>query len=284
MKRRFAGRSGSLTATAQGEQGFWPSYADMMSAVALILFCLMLISYIQNLITGNNLENTKEQLEDMRVRLSSTQLNLKNTEDRLSRTQSSLSDTQIALTETELSLSDTLRAVADAQSQLDIITGELDSARLTLTQQQDELSAQDELLASREALLADQAALIAQQQAFVDAANDENAKYVDSIVISGHTDSSGTDDTNRVLSTARANAVLGYLMDKDSGKLDDYASYFCAAGYGKTRPVASNETKEGRAANRRIEISIILRDDTVMDIVESYLDIELPELPEMPEN
>ena len=111
-------------------------------------------------------------------------------------------------------------------------------------------------------------------------ADDENAKYVDSIVISGHTDSSGTDQTNRVLSTDRANAVLSYLMDKDDGKLDEYAQFFCAAGYGKTRPVADNETEAGRAANRRIEISIILRDDTVMDIVESYLDIELPEKPE----
>ena len=111
-------------------------------------------------------------------------------------------------------------------------------------------------------------------------ANDENAKYVDSIVISGHTDSSGTDRANRELSTDRANAVLSYLMDRDDGALDDFASYFCAAGYGKTRPVADNATEAGRAANRRIEISIILRDDTVMDIVESYLDIDLPELPE----
>ena len=111
-------------------------------------------------------------------------------------------------------------------------------------------------------------------------ADDENAKYVDSVVISGHTDSSGTDETNRVLSTDRANAVLSYLMDKDDGALDDYAEYFCAAGYGKTRPVADNATAEGRAANRRIEISIILRDDTVMEIVDSYLDIELPAAPE----
>ena len=41
MKRRFIGRGGT-NAGAQGEQGFWPSYADMMSAVALILFFLML--------------------------------------------------------------------------------------------------------------------------------------------------------------------------------------------------------------------------------------------------
>jgi hypothetical protein len=50
------------TEESHGEQGFWPSYADMMSAVALILFFLMLLSYVQNLITGNNLRNTEDLL------------------------------------------------------------------------------------------------------------------------------------------------------------------------------------------------------------------------------
>ena len=105
----------------------------------------------------------------------------------------------------------------------------------------------------------------------------ENAKYVDSIIISGHTDSIGSDADNRKLSTDRANAVLNYLMSADRGSLDQYAQYFCAAGYGATRPVADNGTEEGRAENRRIEISITLRDDTIMEIVESYLELDLPE-------
>ena len=110
--------------------------------------------------------------------------------------------------------------------------------------------------------------------------NSENAKYVDSIVIAGHIDSTGTDEENRVLSTDRANSVLGYLLGADNNKLNKYAEYFCASGYGETRPVASNDTREGRAQNRRIEISVTLKDESIMEIVDSYLDLELPELPD----
>ena len=59
--------------TEGGEQGFWPSYADMMSAVALILFFLMLLSYISNLITGNDLRNTQEMLSDTQAQVAATQ-------------------------------------------------------------------------------------------------------------------------------------------------------------------------------------------------------------------
>ena len=63
MRRQYVGRTDAMVRSAEGEQGFWPSYADMMSAVALILFFLMLLSYISNMITGNNLKNTESQLE-----------------------------------------------------------------------------------------------------------------------------------------------------------------------------------------------------------------------------
>ena len=58
MRRQYRGRTDAMVKSQEGEQGFWPSYADMMSAVALILFFLMLLSYISNMITGNNLKNT----------------------------------------------------------------------------------------------------------------------------------------------------------------------------------------------------------------------------------
>jgi chemotaxis protein MotB len=330
MKRQFAGRTEALVKSSEGEQGFWPSYADMMSAVALILFFLMLLSYIQNLITGYNLQSTQERLLS--------------TEDKLA-------STELQLDDMEKSIALTLKQVEDAESELSKITIDLDEAKLTLTQQQKDLASQNKLLA-------DQKALIGEQEKYMKAASEEllamrsqmqtiavlrlsileqirdavakvmgdsskvsigdngnimlsesilfdvgsseikpnaapaldqlvtvfeaflqdseNAKYVDSIVISGHTDSTGTDENNRILSTDRANSVLNYLLAGQNGRLNRYASYFCSAGYGETRPVASNETEDGRAENRRIEISIILRDDSVMDIVESYLKLDLP--------
>ena len=338
MRRTYQGRGGAFVRSAEGEQGFWPSYADMMSAVALILFFLMLLSYIQNLITGNDLQNTQEVLADTRAQL------------------------ELTLTQVDEAKSDLDRVtidLAEAQLTLDEQKGKLDEQSAQLAAQTKELASQKDELAAQDKLLADQKALLGEQEKYLKAADkellemrsrmqtiavlrlsileqirdsvvavmgdaskvsigdngaivldegvlfdfgssaikpaarptldrlvevfrsflsdDENARYVDSIIISGHTDSIGTDAENRVLSTARANAVLNYLLTAQKGELDAYAQYFCAAGYGATRPVASNDSDEGRAQNRRIEISITLRDDTIMDIVENYLELDLPE-------
>ena len=88
----------------------------------------------------------------------------------------------------------------------------------------------------------------------------------------------GDESSNRELSTDRANSVLDYLLTGKNGALTRYAQYFCAAGYGETRPVESNDTDAGRAANRRIEVSMILKDESVLKIVEEYLALELPEV------
>ena len=71
------------------------------------------------------------------------------------------------------------------------------------------------------------------------------------IEVSGHTDSDGDDGMNLDLSKRRAQAVVGYLTA--SGIADDRIH---AAGYGETRPIASNDTEDGKALNRRIEFTI----------------------------
>ncbi len=72
------------------------------------------------------------------------------------------------------------------------------------------------------------------------------------IVIEGHTDSYGSDDTNLGLSRQRADAVSTYL----SSVLGVQAFRISAVGYGETRPIANNETEQGRVRNRRIDVLI----------------------------
>lgn len=72
------------------------------------------------------------------------------------------------------------------------------------------------------------------------------------IIVEGHTDSRGSDNANEKLSTDRAKAVREYLLA--TGGFD--GTRITALGYGETRPIASNETEEGRRKNRRIDIVI----------------------------
>ncbi len=67
--------------------------------------------------------------------------------------------------------------------------------------------------------------------------------------VEGNTDSVGTDAYNMGLSERRANAVLNHLADRGVP-----ASRLTAIGYGESQPIASNDTDEGRALNRRVEL------------------------------
>ena len=72
------------------------------------------------------------------------------------------------------------------------------------------------------------------------------------ILIAGHTDNVGNAAVNLQLSKDRANSVRAYLLKKGiSGERVK------AVGHGESQPIASNDTDEGRAANRRTEFEII---------------------------
>lgn len=73
------------------------------------------------------------------------------------------------------------------------------------------------------------------------------------VQVSGHTDNKGSDALNQKLSEDRASKVALFLAD--IGGVE--SSRLSSEGFGKARPVASNESAEGRAANRRVEILII---------------------------
>ena len=73
------------------------------------------------------------------------------------------------------------------------------------------------------------------------------------VEIGGHTDATGSDKADMAISLKRAESVKKYLMDKFNISGDRLV----VKGYGKTKPIADNKTKEGRAKNRRVEFRII---------------------------
>ena len=310
MRRQGTGRVG--VGESSGEQGFWPSYADMMSAVALILFFLMLVSYIQNLITGNDLQNTQEvlaitqsQVEDAELQLAALSEELGLKQDELEEylkqiaQQAELLDEQKILigqqadylqaaNEELLEMRNQMQTIAVLrlsileQIQESIVEVMGDSSKVSIGENGNIILNEGVLFDYASSKIKDdsQQVLNKLSEVFYQFLSDpENAKYVDSIVISGHTDSTGSASGNRELSTERANSVLNYIFACNGSRLEAYSDYFCAAGYGATRPVESNDTDAGRSANRRIEISMILKDETVLDIVDEYLKMELPEAP-----
>ena len=73
--------------------------------------------------------------------------------------------------------------------------------------------------------------------------------YID---VYGHTDSTGSDAYNQRLSEQRAVSVADYLASRGV-----QPARIGTRGFGKSQPIASNDTEEGRAANRRVEIKIV---------------------------
>ncbi|RPG28626.1 MAG: OmpA family protein [Muricauda sp. TMED12] len=70
--------------------------------------------------------------------------------------------------------------------------------------------------------------------------------------VEGHTDSVGSASLNQKLSESRANSVRDFLIDKGIG-----SDRLTAIGYGEDKPIATNNTRAGRAQNRRVEINLV---------------------------
>lgn len=77
-------------------------------------------------------------------------------------------------------------------------------------------------------------------------------KSGESILLTGHTDNIGSDETNNMLGKKRADTIKEYLISRgvNAGKIE-------VKSKGKTEPIADNTTEEGRAKNRRTELKII---------------------------
>ena len=99
----------------------------------------------------------------------------------------------------------------------------------------------------------DSATLKPQFRSTLDQISQSLQTYPDSLIdVYGHTDSTGSDQYNQALSERRAKTVADYLVMRGIT-----GARVRSLGYGETMPVASNDTEQGRALNRRVEIKIV---------------------------
>jgi flagellar motor protein MotB len=95
---------------------------------------------------------------------------------------------------------------------------------------------------------------------------------IEALQIEGHTDSDGTPDSNLNLSTARANSTFTTMTASKPG-LVDFQNFrnqpvLSVAGYGQMRPIRKNDTLEGKATNRRVDLRIIMYSPSRSDEIE----------------
>lgn len=288
-RRRYFG-------TGAEAQDFWPSFTDVMSTLALILFFLMLLAYIQNIIYGNNLEHAKQQLEIARADIAGAEKEL-----RLIR---------LDIDKTKLALALSEQEIENQKAIISMSNEELQSLRLRLQSiaflrldilEKVKASAEQELGKYNEngqelVSIGDNANIIINESlvfaynsyklkpeakelltqlanAFERVLeNGEIRENIDAISIEGHADSMGNADYNRELSARRATEVVNFMFKVNPKLESSYGQYFAANGFSEFRPISSGTDEASRALNRRIEISIVVKDSNIQKVIEKYLE------------
>jgi len=290
-------------------ENFWPAFTDMISTIALILFFLMLLAYVQQIITGKNLEFAKQQLIDTQGRLESSLAEISKNNKKLRLLKDELKDTMAEIEEGEIALklseeqieeqrqiiAESNRELGELRSKLqgiavlrlDVLKKVKSSVEKELGKTNDKgeelvLISDNGNIVINEGLVFDfgssklkaegKALLVQLAQAFERVLDDKSiSANIDAINIQGHTDDVGSPESNRKLSADRARAVVDYLMSSNKDLENKYGRYFAASAYSEFRPISTGTSEAARAKNRRIEISIILKDSHVQNVINDYL-------------
>lgn len=290
-------------------ENFWPAFTDMISTIALILFFLMLLAYIQNIITGKNFEfakkqliDTQKKLEESNAEISRAEKKLRLLKDKLEEVKAEVEEGEIALKLSEQQIEEQRKIIAESNRELGKLRSKLQGiAVLRLDVLQKVKSSVEKQLGRtndkgeelvvisdngniviNEGLVFDYDSYTIKSEgkklldqlaiAFEKVLDDSSIRTnIDAINIQGHTDDKGSAEYNRELSAKRATAVVNYLMNSNKDLENKYGRYFAASGYSEFRPIASGNTDADRAKNRRIEISIILKDSHVQNVIDDYL-------------
>lgn len=282
-------------------ENFWPSFTDLISTISMILFVLVLLAYIQNLISGKALDRTKTELAATSMRLRASQQEITTSERKLK-----LLATQIEAGQTQLKLSQAQveqqqAVIADSTRQLGEVRSKLQGIAVLRVEVLQKVKAsidaqmKSAVAGAAGARIAENGNIVIDEslvfesnsstirpegkrfldsvaKAFANVLDDEGVRQnIDTILVQGHTDERGTVAYNRDLSAKRANAVLDYMFVADPTLEDRYGAYFASSAYSEFRPVNNAKNEAAFQQNRRIEISVVLKDASVRSVIDDYM-------------
>ena len=277
-----------LLSDHEGTREIWPAFTDVMSTMALIMFVLVLLAYVKNLIS-------EKRLAAFQQKIASSELQLRSVQAELQAGRAELDASQRKLREQQVVVADSNRQLGNLRTQLRSIAvlrvSVLEKLKRAIETQLGQASPSSGQLvtignngdiAVNESLVFEYNSYAIKKQAkpFLDSlaralgnllADAEVRENIDTIIIQGHTDERGSASFNWDLSAKRATAVLDYLFQSNKTLPDSYGSYFAASAYSKFRPINPEKAEAAYQQNRRIEISVILKDANVRKVIEDYM-------------
>lgn len=287
-RRRLLSEDASL-------QDLWPSFTDVTSTIALILFVLVLLAYVRNLISGKQLDAYAQQIATSEKKLSALSIELQRTNRQISIGQAQLSASQLKLEEQQ-------GIILESHRELDSLRARLSGIALLRVEVLNKVKQSIEGVLGSESsagaplvVIGDNGNIVISEglvfeynsfaikpegtpllntlaSALESVLGDaEVREFVDAIVVQGHTDDRGSSNFNRDLSARRANAVLDYLFSANANLEQSYGSYFAASAYSEFRPLDTTPSEAAYERNRRIEVSVVLKDANVRKVIDQYM-------------
>ena len=265
----------------------WPAFTDVMSTMAIVLFVLVLLAYVRNLVASKQLAALQRQIDVSARQLTALDAEIKAGRAALAASQARLRDQQLVLDDSNRQL-DTLRLQLQSIAVLRVSV--LDKVKQAIEAELGPRTADGAALVSignngnvvvNESVVFEYGSYAIKKEAkpLLDTLARALGKVlgdadirtnVDTILIQGHTDERGSTSYNWELSAKRATAVLDYLFEANKTLAESYGSYFAASAYSKFRPIDPAKGEDAYQKNRRIEISVIPKDDNVRKVIEDY--------------
>jgi chemotaxis protein MotB len=286
----------------EASENFWPSFADLTSTITLILFVLVLLAYIQNLISEKRVSHARSQLAQAVERLDAARGEVEKSQSRLRALGREISVAQAQLQLSQEKIGQQTEAISASNRELDELRARLQGIAILRLDVLQKVKASIESELKIEAQGAAPMVSIAENgnivinESLVFESNSHRIKKqgepflgvlanglanvladpnvrtnIDAVVVQGHTDERGSVEYNRELSSKRANAVLNYMFEANPSLGSSYGSYFASSAFSEFRPLDPQKTEAAFQQNRRIEISVVLKDTSVREVIEEYM-------------